>query len=278
MRGKVRVLKAGKKRNPDSADSEEVHDLSVTVTDGDHCHLKQGRLTSTCFKVRSAGRIAIGCPNGILECLWRKLMRLSVLALAACFTALPLTLPAQAVVDLPPAKWSLSLGVDPTHFDLRTKDPGVDARFAATGARLWQLRNPALTTHVALMLGLDAPRGLPETEISPELDVSRYYAALTAGGSYEMSQASRVRPYVTGGGGGYFNDVGWKIACTGATCDPRLAKYQQNFRETTFGVNGGLGVNVSFGKKVLFIEQRFHGFDVTRLDNGVHPFSVGMRF
>jgi opacity protein-like surface antigen len=205
-------------------------------------------------------------------------MRPKVLTIALCFACIPLTMPAQAALDIPRARWSLSLGVDPTHFDLRTRDPGVDARFAATGARLWHNRNPALTTHVGLMLGGDAPRALPETEISPELDVSRYYAALTAGGAYEFSLRSRVRPYVSAGGGGYFNDVGWKIACTGATCDPRVAKYQQRFRETTFGVNGGVGLNVSFKNNVLFVEQRFHAFDVTRLDNGVHPLSVGVRF
>lgn len=205
-------------------------------------------------------------------------MRLTGLAIATCLAGIPLTMPAQTVLDLPPARWSLSLGVDPTHLDLRTSDPGVDARFAATGARLWQLRNPALSTHVALMLGADAPRGLPETENSPELDVSRYFAALTAGGSYEMSLRSRVRPFISAGAGGYFNDFGWKIACTGATCNPKLARFRQRFRETTFGVNGGLGLNMSFGKKVLFVEQRFHAFDVTRLDNGVHPLSVGVRF
>ncbi len=205
-------------------------------------------------------------------------MRLTAFATAALLAVFPMTLKSQATVDIPPPKWSVSLGVDPTHFDLSTSDPGIEARFAATGARLWQHRNPALTTHVALMLGADAPRALPGTEINPELDVSRYYAALTAGGSIELSLRSRVRPYVSAGGGGYFNDVGWKIACTGVTCNPQLAKYQERFRETTFGVNGGLGLNMSFGKKVLFVEQRFHAFDVTRLDNGVHPFSVGMRF
>ncbi|MFL5543747.1 MAG: hypothetical protein ACJ792_03525, partial [Gemmatimonadaceae bacterium] len=39
-------------------------------------------------------------------------------------------------VELP--KWSLSLGADPTEFDLRTRDPGVQARVVGTLTRTWQ--------------------------------------------------------------------------------------------------------------------------------------------
>jgi hypothetical protein len=50
-----------------------------------------------------------------------------------------------------PNKWSLSLGVDPTDFDLRTRDPGVHVRAVGNLTRTWQSPGSRFGRHISLM-------------------------------------------------------------------------------------------------------------------------------
>ena len=68
-----------------------------------------------------------------------------IVAAGSLAIALPLasvsaqtTTPSAQTTTPEPAKWSFSLGVDPTAFDLHTPEPGVNARMVANLTRSWQ--------------------------------------------------------------------------------------------------------------------------------------------
>jgi len=201
--------------------------------------------------------------------------------------SLAITLPlasvsAQDTAPEPP-KWSFSLGVDPTHFDLGTPDRGVEARMVANLTRSWQSTNSRLGRHISMMLGTDAPR---ETKLSPDPQCycsTRYtmrYAGLTAGASYNLFSAWRFTPYVTGGTGIYYTSSRREPTDDVLTTAEFLGYYQNGFVQKGFsvGLNGGLGIKVRLGKRELFIEQMLHSFDIGELNRGIYPLNIGIRF
>jgi hypothetical protein len=200
--------------------------------------------------------------------------------------SLAITLPlasgsAQDAAPEPP-KWSFSLGVDPTHFDLGNSDSGVEARMVANLTRSWQSANSRFARHVSAMLGADAPREW-STSSDPQCFCStrytRSYAGLTAGASYDLFRAWRFTPYVTGGTGVYYTSSR-REPTDGVLTTSELGYYQNGFVQKDFsvGLNGGLGLKVRLGKRELFIEQMLHSFDIGELNRGIYPLNIGIRF
>jgi len=206
-----------------------------------------------------------------------------VFAVSSLAIALPFTpVPAQSTVP-EPLKWSFSLGVDPTHLDLHTSDPGVDARMVANLTRSWQSPGSRFARHISLMMGADAPRRINPSS-DPQCDycwqsISRRYAGLTAGASYDLFTASRFTPYLTGGTGIYYATFG-QAPRFGVVTTSQLAWYPNGFYQNGFSVGGnaGLGIKARFGSRELFIEQMLHAFDIGRLTEGVYPLNIGIRF
>lgn len=207
----------------------------------------------------------------------RHVFAVSSLAIALPFT----TVSAQSTVP-EPLKWSLSLGVDPTHLDLHTRDPGVDARMVANLTRSWQSPGSRFARHISLMMGTDAPRERNPSS-DPQCDcwqsISRRYAGLTAGASYDLFTASRFTPYLKGGTGIYYTTLSTEPT-SGALTTSQLAFYPNGFYQNGFsvGANAGLGIKARFGSRELFIEQMLHAFDIGVLSRGVYPFNIGIRF
>jgi hypothetical protein len=203
---------------------------------------------------------------------------------AAGSLAITLPLASGSAQDTAPEapKWSFSLGVDPTHFDLRNPDPGVEARMVANLTRSWQSANSRFARHISMMLGTDAPREW-NTSSDPQCFCSTRstmrYAGLTAGASYDLFRAWRFTPYVIGGTGVYYTSS--RIEPTdGVLTTAELGYYQNGFVQKGFsvGLNAGLGIKVRLGKRQLFIEQMLHSFDIGELNRGVYPFNIGIRF
>jgi hypothetical protein len=205
-----------------------------------------------------------------------------VVAVSSLAIALPFT-PVSGQSTVPePLKWSLSLGVDPTHLDLHTRDPGVDARMVANLTRSWQSPGSRFARNISLMMGADAPR---ERSLSSDpqcncgQSISRRYAGLTAGASYDLFTASRFTPYLKGGTGIYYTTLGTEPT-SGIVTPSQLALYPKGFYQNGFsvGANAGLGIKARFGSRELFIEQMLHAFDIGGLSHGVYPFNIGIRF
>ena len=210
-----------------------------------------------------------------------------VFAVSTFAIALPLASVSAQSTAPEPAKWSFSLGVDPTHFDLHTPEPGVNARMVANLTRSWQSGNSRFARHNSLMVSADAPRESQPFMISqfgPQCDcpmsVSRRYTGLTAGASYDLFRVSRFTPYITGGTGIYYNGYR-RSPVRGFLTPSELAFYQNGgFSQDNFslGVNAGLGFKVRIGSHELFIEQMLHKFDVRQPGIGIYPLNIGLRF
>jgi hypothetical protein len=110
--------------------------------------------------------------------------------------------------------------------------------------------------------------------------VTRRYAAVTAGASYDLLHVSRFTPYLTGGMG---------IYSTAFTRQPQdyvltpseLAIYQYggfSKNNLSLGANAGLGLKMRLGSHELFIEQMLHEFDINNHGLGVYPLNFGIRF
>jgi len=88
--------------------------------------------------------------------------------------------------------------------------------------------------HISLMAGTDAPR-----EITPSFDpqcncsmrISRRYAALTAGASYDLFRVSRLTPYLSGGTGVYYTRYGREPA-DGMLAPGELVFYPNGFSQS----------------------------------------------
>ena len=186
------------------------------------------------------------------------------------------------------ARWSFSLGADPTAFDLNTPEPGINARMVANLTRSWQSGNSRWARHISLMVGGDAPhdasQGLPSLFGLPQcacsMHLSRRYAGLTAGASYDLFRVSRFTPYLSGGTGLYYSEFG--RSTDGVLTSADLAFWGRDFSRNNFslGVNAGLGLKVRLGLHELFIEQMLHDFDVypRHWGGAIAPLNVGIRF
>jgi opacity protein-like surface antigen len=98
---------------------------------------------------------------------------------------------------------------------------------------------------------------------------------------------SPVRPYLTGGVGGYY--VRNSPKCSGTGCGALLSLDEES--TTKFGLNGGAGIEFGLGGTAAFLESRFHHvFDGTprlncigdagcnRASLQIVPVSLGVRF
>jgi hypothetical protein len=205
-----------------------------------------------------------------------------VVGLSCLAVSLPLlSVSAQDTPPEPP-KWSFSLGVDPTNLNLDTRDPGVEARMVANLTRSWESTNRRLGRHIALMVGTDAPRQMNMSS-DPQccwIDITRRYAALTAGVSYNLFSASRFTPYLKAGTGLYY--TAWRREPADGNLTPaELGYYPNGFGRSGFslGANGGLGIKMRLGSRELFLEQILHWFDPLQgMNTGVYPLNFGLRF
>ena len=214
-----------------------------------------------------------------------------VFAVSAFAIALPLASVSAQSTAPESGKWSFSLGVDPTNFDLHPPkfnpgESGAQARMVANLTRSWQSGNSKWTRHISLMLGADAPREVQPffVGVGPQCDcpmrVSRRYAGLTAGASYDVLRVSRFTPYITGGTGFYVN--GYRRSPVNDFLTPAEVPFYLNGADShdafSLGVNGGVGLKVRIGSRELFFEQKVHQFDISQPGIGVNPFSIGIRF
>ena len=171
-----------------------------------------------------------------------------------------------------PVKWSLSLGADPTAFDLRTRDRGVQARLVANLTRTWQSPRSRFGRHISLMLGGDSPRS-QENCYGCWDRVGKRYAGLTVGTSLDLFRVSRFTPYLLSGAGVYYTRLSGDV--NGAAQLPSPMYDRSRF---SFGLNGGVGIKARLGSHEFFIEQMLHAFDASESDRGVYPLNFGIRF
>ena len=200
-----------------------------------------------------------------------------VVAVSSLAVALPFASASAQNTTAEPPKWSVSVGVDPTHFDLQTRDPGVDLRMVANLTRSWQSANSPLTRHVSLMVGRDASR---QFQADQTCDcwwrVSNSYYGLTAGASYDLLRTSRFTPYLKTGTGVYYTSQSTEpVNGLILTSQLPFLNYRSGF---SLGVNGGLGVKVRIGSHEFFVEEMLHAFDVRDFSKGVYPLNFGLRF
>lgn len=208
---------------------------------------------------------------------------------ATAFTVAALSAPlfegsAQTPSTETSSNWSLSVGTDISHLDLRTRDPGVDARFIGTLTRSWATRFEKLRLNAELMGGLDAPRGFRDRDGTLcggcEVNTSRRFASAGVGATFHLLRKSRFNPYVTAGTGIYHNRSGAQspLDCSNSTCNARSNPFYFWQRNTTsFGLHGGAGVSFQLGGREFFLQQSAHAFDV-RQGMIISPLSIGIRF
>jgi len=207
----------------------------------------------------------------------------SVIALAAL--SLPLSeASAQGQAAEAPSKWSLSVGIDPTHLDLRTRDPGVDARFVGVLTRSWATRFERVKLKGELMAGLEAPRGFRDTDgtrcAGCDVNVRRRFTSLGAGATVQLLRTSRFKTYLTGGIGVYHNVASAKspLSCTDSYCitGGKPFYFWQSDR-TSLGLNSGVGVSFRLLGREFFVQQSAHLFDL-RGTWTAYPLTVGIGF
>jgi len=153
-------------------------------------------------------------------------------------------------------EWSLSLGVDPTSFDLRTRDPGVELRMVGNLGRIWQKPGSRFSRNISLMAG-------------GESRFNKRYVGLTAGVAADLFHVGRFTPYVQSGLGVYYT----RFSGTASF-------YPVTIKRDAFspGVNGGLGIRAKLGGHEFFVEQMLHAFYARDIDTGVYPLNFGFRF
>jgi hypothetical protein len=206
-------------------------------------------------------------------------VRMSVTILSFCGLATIASAQSVSAQEKAP-DWSLSAGTDPTHLDLRTRDPGVDARFIGTLTRSWATRFERLRVTAQVMAGADAPHGFRDIE-GRETHLGRSYYAATIGGRYTLPAISRFRPYLTAGTGFYHNSLRQEspttcvpdVACLPSS-DPLIVTRSSR---NSLGGNAGIGVSTRIKGREFFVEQSVHVFDL-RGGQSVAPFSIGIRF
>ncbi|MFL5502353.1 MAG: outer membrane beta-barrel protein [Gemmatimonadaceae bacterium] len=186
---------------------------------------------------------------------------------------------AQTAPKEQPSKWSLSVGIDPTHLNLNTNDPGVAARFVANLTRSWQSPGSRFSRQISLMLGADAPRQqIAFTEPCDQCwnKIGYTYAGLTGGGSLDLFHVSRFTPYVQGGLGFYWTRATSQPVNGFVLTSNLNTIYDRS--QVSLGINGGLGIKARFASHEFFVEQALHAFDVYQMGRGVYPLNFGIRF
>ena len=211
-------------------------------------------------------------------------MKFSVVLLLAAFTATLSAVSAHAQTQEPPSNWSLSIGADPTHLDLRTRDPGVDARFIGALTRSWATRFDRLRLKAELMAGMEAPRGFRDTDGSLcggcEINSRRRFASAGVGANLQLLRISRFKTYLTGGTGFYHNNAFSRspLDCTNSYCvTGGKPFYFWQLNRTSIGLNGGVGVSFRVGGREFFVQQSAHVFDF-RGSKAMFPLSFGIGF
>jgi hypothetical protein len=196
--------------------------------------------------------------------------RLAGVLTFAC--AIPLAVSSAQSDSVRPLKWSLSLGADPTNFDLRTRDPGVQLRMVGNLTRTWQSPGSRFGRNISLMLGANAPQGQGNC-YGCWSHVGKRYAGLTGGSSFDLFRASRFTPYLQSGVGIYYTKLTGNM--NGA---PWLITVPNPSSHVSVGINGGFGIKARFGDHEFFVEQMLHSFDVNSFGTGVYPLNFGIRF
>jgi hypothetical protein len=198
----------------------------------------------------------------------------NVIAVSALAIVLPLaSVPAQTT-NLDPAKWSASVGVDPTIIDGRPGE-SVKARMVATLTRSWQSKTSPLASHLSLMIGGDTRVRSPSLTCVGCWDrVAKRYAGLTTGTSLELFRESRFSPYAKTGLGLYHTKLSAERP-NGSEYVTDPSYFGSGF---SIGLNGGLGLKARLWSREVFIEQAVHAFDIRGLHKNVYPFSIGVRF
>ncbi|MFL5564416.1 MAG: hypothetical protein ACJ77J_04905 [Gemmatimonadaceae bacterium] len=195
-----------------------------------------------------------------------------VTAILTFALASPLSTITAQSAPVEPSKWSLSLGADPTNFDLRTRDPGVELRVVGTLTRVWQSTGSRFSRNISLMVGGDSPRS-QQNCYGCWTRVGKKYAGLTAGTSVNLFRVSRLTPYIQPGAGVYYTKMSGDV--NGAALTSSTIYNRDRF---SFGVNGGLGIKTRLGSHEFFIEEMLHAFDVREIDRGVYPLKIGISF
>lgn len=210
-----------------------------------------------------------------------------VFAIGSFALALPVAAASAQTTESETAKWSLSVGADPTHLDLTDPKYGTQARMVANLTRSWQSAHSRWSRHLSVMIGGDAPVdvqpgiiGLYGPQCDCPMRISQRYAGLTAGVSYDLFHVSRFTPYLSGGTGLYYN--GYNRSPVRDFLTPEELPFYTNpgFVSSKFsvGANAGLGLKVRLGSHELFVEQVFHRFDINQSGIGVSPLNIGIRF
>jgi len=208
---------------------------------------------------------------------------------AAVFTLVAAALPllkaaGQSGTSEGASSWIFSVGVDPSHLDFRTRDPGVDARFVAALSRSLATRFERVTFKVEVMTGFDAPRGFRDTDGSLcggcDVNERRRFASVGAGATVQLLRTSRFKTYITGGMGIYQNVATAKspLSCTDSYCvtgGKPFYFWQSN--RTSIGLNSGAGVSFRLLGREFFLQQSAHVFDL-RGGQTVFPLTLGIGF
>lgn len=211
-------------------------------------------------------------------------MKFTVAFTVAAVTAPLIQAAAQASNTEAPSKWSLSIGIDSRQFDLRTRDPGVDATFIGVLSRSWTTRFEKLSIKAELMGGLDAPSGYRDRDGTLcggcDINRSRRFASAGVGATFHLLRKSRFNPYLTAGTGIYNERAAARspLDCHFGYCITGGRPYfiwQKNV--TSIGLNGGVGVSFRLGGREFFVQQTAHAFDV-RQGLVLFPLTLGIGF
>lgn len=200
-------------------------------------------------------------------------------------TALPLMKASgQSQASDPASNWTLSLGADPSHFDLRTRDPGVDARFIGALSRSWATRFERVRLKAELIVGVEAPRGFRDSDGSLcggcDVNVRRHFTALGAGATVQLLRTSRLKTFISGGIAIYDNSASARspLSCTDSYCiTGGKPFYIWESNRTSLGLNSGVGVSFRLLGREFTLQQSAHVFDL-RGGQSVFPLTLGIGF
>lgn len=171
-----------------------------------------------------------------------------------------------------PPKWEFSLGADPTDLNLSASGGDVHGHFVSSLTRNWQGTSSKFSRQLSLMVGADAP--YHGGVVCYGCRTNREYAALTAGVSVDVFNASRFTPYLHTGAGLYYERFGGRESVVGG--DALIPNPASN--NFSLGIKGGLGVKARLFSHEFFVDETLHAFDVRAVNHGVYPLSIGIRW